>query len=144
MPQIHPEIQRFLPAFDLLTGGIYFGLAVALACAAAISLVDVVTLIIAAIHSTERMVLVLQILHSLLLTIIILELLESITIYFRTSTFSIQPIILAGLTAMIRRLFMFGVEVQNPVDIAVTLAAIVVLTFALLLLKRDGQTEFPH
>lgn len=139
MPLFHPVIRRIVTALDYVIYAIYFGVAVALCVVAAYSFVDVAVQMGVALESPDRALSIMQILHSLLLTIIIVELLETMISYFRTNEFRIQPILLAGITAMVRRVLMFGVEVENPLDIAVTLAAIVVLTAALVYLRRDQR-----
>ncbi|RPJ50113.1 MAG: hypothetical protein EHJ95_07720, partial [Methanobacteriota archaeon] len=67
---------------------------------------------------------ILSVLHALLVTIIIIELLETVTVYFKTSRIYVKPLLIAGLTAMIRRILVFGVEVTAPIDIISTVAAI--------------------
>ncbi|MGC9435395.1 MAG: phosphate-starvation-inducible PsiE family protein [Methanomicrobiales archaeon] len=139
MPLSHPFLQRIVTVMDFVTYAIYLGVAVALCVVAALSLMDAIALMGVALTAPDRALSIMAILHSLLLTIIIVELLETMIIYFRTSEFRIQPILLAGITAMVRRLLMFGVEIQNPWDIAVTLAAIVVLAAALVYLRKEQR-----
>jgi len=132
-------IPRIVTVLDVAIFAIYLGVALALCLVAALSLVDVIALMGIALTAPDRALSIMEILHSLLLTIIIVELLETMIIYFRTNEFRIQPILLAGITAMVRRLLMFGVEIHNPWDIAVTLAAIVVLAAALVYLKKKDR-----
>jgi uncharacterized membrane protein (DUF373 family) len=84
---------------------------------------------------------ILSVLHALLVTIIIIELLETVTVYFKTSRIYVKPLLIAGLTAMIRRILVFGVEVTAPIDIISTVAAIAVLTAAVLFVGREESKE---
>jgi uncharacterized membrane protein (DUF373 family) len=84
---------------------------------------------------------ILSVLHTILLSIIILELLETVVIYFRTQRVQVRPILFAGLTAMIRRILVFGVEQVGVIDLLTTVAVIAVLTAAIVLIgKEEGET----
>jgi uncharacterized membrane protein (DUF373 family) len=84
---------------------------------------------------------ILSVLHTILLSIIILELLETVVIYFRTQRVQVRPILFAGLTAMIRRILVFGVEPVGVIDLLTTVAVIAVLTAAIVLIgKEEGET----
>lgn len=82
---------------------------------------------------------ILAVLHTLLLSIIILELLETVTIYFQTHQVQVRPILFAGLTAMIRRVLVFGVEEVDVLDLLATVAVIAVLTAAIVLIGRERE-----
>jgi uncharacterized membrane protein (DUF373 family) len=84
---------------------------------------------------------ILSVLHTILLSIIILELLETVVIYFRTHRVQVRPILFAGLTAMIRRILVFGVEQVGVIELLTTVAVIAVLTAAIVLIgKEEGET----
>jgi uncharacterized membrane protein (DUF373 family) len=84
---------------------------------------------------------ILAVLHTILLSIIILELLETVVIYFHTHRVQVRPILFAGLTAMIRRILVFGVEQVGVIDLLTTVAVIAVLTAAIVLIgKEEGET----
>ena len=51
-------------------------------------------------------------------------------------------IILAGITAMVRRVLTFGVEPVEPLDVGMTLAAILVLTVAIVFIRRQDGTIY--
>ena len=80
---------------------------------------------------------VLDVLHTLLLTFIIIELLETVVIYFRTHQLRVRPILFAGLTAMIRRVLVFGVEPTDFMDVIATVIVIAVLTAAIFLIGKE-------
>ncbi|MDT8358232.1 MAG: phosphate-starvation-inducible PsiE family protein [Methanomicrobiaceae archaeon] len=82
---------------------------------------------------------ILGVLHALFVPIILIEILETVLAYFRTSTFQLAPILVAGITAMVRRVLLFGVETVDPIEMVITLAAIGVLTFAVVYISRDDQ-----
>lgn len=117
--------------------GIYLLIAASLSLLAIISLYDVALQVIALAHAGDMTQGVLQVLHALLLTIIIVELLETVMAYFRTSRVQVTPILIAGITAMVRRVLTFGVEHLDPINIGMTLAAILVLTFAAVYIGRQ-------
>jgi len=70
------------------------------------------------------------------------EILETVTAYFRTSRVQVTPILIAGITAMVRRVLTFGVEPVEPLDIGMTLAAILVLTAAIVFIRRQDSTIY--
>jgi uncharacterized membrane protein (DUF373 family) len=111
--------------------------AAALTILAFLSFYDVFSKIVLSVTSGDISGGILSGLHALLVTIIILELLETVTVYFRVSRIYVRPLLIAGLTAMIRRILLFGVESSAPVDILVTVAAIAVLTGAVLFVGRE-------
>lgn len=80
---------------------------------------------------------ILTVLHSLLVTIIIIEILETVTAYFRTSRLQVRPILIAGITAMVRKVLVYGLEPTDIVDVAGTVAVIAVLTLAVYLIGKD-------
>ncbi len=123
-----------------MTMGIYIAIASVLSLLAVISLLDAAGEILAIFSAPGITGDVLQVLRTLLVTIIIVEILETVTAYFRTSRLQITPILIAGLTAMVRRVLMFGIERTDLNDMLVTLAAIVVLTAAVIVVGRQEQS----
>ncbi|MDD1659568.1 MAG: phosphate-starvation-inducible PsiE family protein [Methanomicrobiales archaeon] len=53
----------------------------------------------------------------------------------------VRPILVAGLTAMVRRVLILGVETINPTETLVTVAVIAVLTAAVVLVGKDEIQE---
>ena len=84
---------------------------------------------------------ILNVLHAVLLTIIIVEILETVIVYFRTNRVLVRPILVAGLTAMVRRILFYGVEAIQPMDLLVDAVVIAVLTAAVVLVGKEEQQE---
>ncbi|MBP7299753.1 MAG: phosphate-starvation-inducible PsiE family protein [Methanoculleus sp.] len=130
-----------VPAISWVTQGIYLLIAVALSVLALVSLYDVLLQMVALIHAEDTMQGVLEVLHAVLLTLILVEILETVTAYFRTKKVLVTPILIAGVTAMVRRVLIFGVEVHEPAEIGMTLAAILVLTIAIVYIGKQEHQE---
>jgi uncharacterized membrane protein (DUF373 family) len=128
----------------VLTKIIYFITAVILSILALVSFVAAGFSFLALLGPGELTANLLQVLHAILVTIIIVEILETVTAYFKTSRVLVRPILVAGLTAMVRRVIIVGVETINPTDTLVTVAVIAVLTAAVVLVgKEELQEEKP-
>ena len=124
-----------------LTQIVYLLIAVSLSLLALVSFYDVALQVAALIHAEDLTQVVLRVLHALLLTIIIVEILETVTSYFRTNRVQVTPILIAGLTAMVRRVLTFGVEHVEPLDFGMTLVAILVLTIAIVYIGRQERAD---
>lgn len=129
--------ERLIRAISSITLAIYIVIAIMLILLAVISFYVVGVRIISLLFAPAMTGGILQVLHALLVTIIIIEVLETVVVYFRIGRLQVKPIIIAGLTAMIRRVLLFGVETTNTGDIALTLAAVVVLTIAIVFIGRE-------
>lgn len=134
-----PSIEKIVAAISSVTTIIYLIIAVVLVILAALSFVEVIRQVVAIIGTRNITAGILGVLHTLLLSIIIIELLETVVIYFRTSQFRVQPILFAALTAMIRRVLVYGVETSDFLDILTTVAAIGVLTMAIVLIGKEEK-----
>ena len=135
------RIDTVTSALSGVTMGIYLLIAVSLSLLAIVSFYDVIIQMVALVHTADVTQGVLQALHALLLTIIIVEILETVTVYFRTYRVQVTPILIAGITAMVRRVLTFGVEHLDPVDIGMTLAAILILTIAAVYIGRQERAD---
>jgi len=73
-------------------------------------------------------------LNDLLVTLIIAELIQTVVVYFKSHELELKLILAAGLTAMIRRVLVFGVE-KNITweEMAITAILILVITVAIYL-----------
>ncbi|NLA37794.1 MAG: phosphate-starvation-inducible PsiE family protein [Methanomicrobiales archaeon] len=142
MVDIKDHADVLISTLSSVTMGIYLLIAASLSLLAIISLYDVALQVIALAHAGDMTQGVLQVLHALLLTIIIVELLETVMAYFRTSRVQVTPILIAGITAMVRRVLTFGVEHLDPINIGMTLAAILVLTFAAVYIGRQEHADW--
>jgi uncharacterized membrane protein (DUF373 family) len=125
----------------LVTRWIYFAIAIVLALLALLSLVEVARAFLTIGSSLTLMAGILAILHSVLLTIIIVEILETVIVYFKTNRVLVRPILVAGLTAMVRRILFYGVESIEPMDLFVDAVVIAVLTAAVVLVGKEEQQE---
>jgi len=137
----NPYLRIITRGITFATFVIYLFIAVALLILAFLSFYDVFSRMWLILPSADISGGILSVLHALLVTIIIIELLETVTVYFKTSRIYVKPLLIAGLTAMIRRILVFGVEVTAPIDIISTVAAIAVLTAAVLFVGREEGKE---
>ncbi|MDD3856947.1 MAG: phosphate-starvation-inducible PsiE family protein [Methanoculleus sp.] len=132
---------KAISAISWVTLSIYLLIAASLSLLAIFSFYDVIIQIAALIHADNMTQGILAVLHALLLTLIIVEILETVMAYFRTNRVLVTPILIAGLTAMVRRVLTFGVEHLDPIDIGMTLAAILVLTIAVVHIGKQERAE---
>lgn len=132
---------KAISAISWVTLGIYLLIAISLSLLAIFSFYDVVLQVAALIHTEDMTQGILGVLHALLLTLIIVEILETVTAYFRTNKVLVTPILIAGITAMVRRVLTFGVEPVEPIDIGMTLAAILVLTTAIVYIGKREHAD---
>ncbi len=73
-------------------------------------------------------------LNDLLVTLIIAELIQTVVVYFKSHQLELKLILAAGLTAMIRRVLVFGVEKNiTGEEMAITAFLILVITAAIYL-----------
>jgi uncharacterized membrane protein (DUF373 family) len=73
-------------------------------------------------------------LNDLLVTLIIAELIQTVVVYFKSHQLELKLILAAGLTAMIRRVLVFGVESNITwEEMAITAVLILVITLAIYL-----------
>ncbi len=125
----------------IITRWIYLAIAFVLALLAILSLVDVARSFLYIGNSLTLTTGILAILHSVLLTIIIVEILETVIVYFKTNRVLVRPILIAGLTAMVRRILFYGVEAIQPMDLLVDAVVIAVLTAAVVLIGKEEQQD---
>ena len=130
-----------ISAISWVTLGVYLLIAASLSLLAIFSFYDVILQVAALIYTEDMTQGVLQVLHALLLTLIIVEILETVTVYFRTNRVQVTPILIAGITAMVRRVLTFGVEPVAPLDIGMTLVAILVLTIAIVFIGSQERAD---
>lgn len=133
-----PQMQWAIGVIMRANYVIYFCIAIVLVLLAAASFYDVALEFLKAfeggIITTYG---ILQVLHALLVTIIIIEILETVTVYFQTNQIQVRPILIAGLTAMVRKVLVYGLEPTDLVDVIGTVAVIAVLTAAILVVGKD-------
>jgi uncharacterized membrane protein (DUF373 family) len=144
MTSLRKHADTVIAALSALSMGIYLLVAASLTLLAVFSFYDVILQMAALVHTDDMTQGLLQVLHALLLTIIIVEILETVTAYFRTGRVQVTPILVAGITAMVRRVLTFGVEHVVPLDMGMTLAAILVLTIAVVFIGRQERERADH
>ena len=133
-----PSVTHYL---SLVIRWIYVAVAVVLSLLAIISFADIAQGFLSLGNALTLNTGILNILRSVLLTIIIVEILETVIIYFRTSRVLVRPILIAGLTAMVRRIHFYGVEVIQPMDLLVDAVVIAVLTAAVVLVGKEESQQ---
>jgi uncharacterized membrane protein (DUF373 family) len=127
----HPAVKFLENIISNMAMAIYFGIAIFLAILAIFSFYRVGLKMLDLLGDPSIYGGVLQVLNALLVTIIIVEILETVLAYFRTKSLRVRPILIAGLTAMVRHLLILGVETVEPVQTALTLGGVVVMTAAI-------------
>ncbi|KAF1078900.1 phosphate-starvation-inducible PsiE family protein [Methanogenium sp. MK-MG] len=126
---------------DILGSGtylIYVLVAVILLILAALSLLDAITGFGVMLTGSKEAGMMVA-LHAVLLTIIIIEILETVTGYLRTHTIQIRPILIAGITAMVRRLLFFDTEPLSALllgEVVLAIVAVLILTIAIVYLGK--------
>jgi uncharacterized membrane protein (DUF373 family) len=134
----NPQMQWAIAAIMRVNHVIYLFIAIVLALLAVVSFYDVALQFMDSLRSDVPMTdSILTVLHALLVTIIIIEILETVTAYFRTNRLQVRPILIAGLTAMVRKVLVYGLEPTDIVDVAGTVAVIAVLTLAVVLIGKE-------
>jgi len=116
---------------------IYFCIAIVLVLLAVVSFYDVGLQFLLVFGGSSVTDGILRVLHALLVTIIIIEILETVTAYFRTSQLQVRPILIAGLTAVVRKILVYGLEPTDLVDVIGTVAVIAVLTVAIAVVGKE-------
>jgi len=116
---------------------IYFCIAIVLVLLAVVSFYDVALQFLQVFGGSSVTDGILRVLHALLVTIIIIEILETVTAYFRTNQLQVRPILIAGLTAMVRKILVYGLEPTDLIDVVGTVAVIAVLTVAIAVVGKE-------
>ncbi|MDE4907043.1 phosphate-starvation-inducible PsiE family protein [Methanogenium marinum] len=136
--QIEKKIINILSSGTYL---IYVFVAIILLILAALSLLDAITgfrMIMNGLKESGMM----EALHAVLLTIVIIEIMETVTGYLRTHTIQIRPILIAGITAMVRRLLFFDTEPLTALllgEVVLAIIAVLILTIAIIYLEKEEK-----
>lgn len=81
-------------------------------------------------------------LQDLLTVLILAELIQTVVVYFKRHQLDLKLILAAGLTAMIRRILVFGVEKGiDPMEMVVIAALIVIIAVAIVVIDRNADHE---
>lgn len=132
-----PLISRAIAVLNSVTSIVYLIIAVILVILVGLSFYGIFQQLFSVFSGVPLTDGILAVLHTILLSIIILELLETVVIYFRIHKVQVRPILFAGLTAMIRRVLVFGIEQVGVIDLLTTVAVIAVLTAAIVLIGKE-------
>jgi uncharacterized membrane protein (DUF373 family) len=132
-----PQMQWAISAIMRANYVIYFCIAIVLVLLVVVSFYDVALQFLLVFENGPITDGVLQVLHALLVTIIIIEILDTVTAYFRTNQLQVRPILIAGLTAMVRKILIYGLEPTDLVDVIGTVAVIAVLTAAIAVVGKE-------
>lgn len=97
-------------ALDIVEAAIYMLVAIFLGIMALLTFFIVANNLTQFISSTDKLFVIDTALNSLLVTLIIAALIQTVIVYIRTHTLDLRLILGVGLTAMIRRVLVFGVE----------------------------------
>jgi uncharacterized membrane protein (DUF373 family) len=88
--------------------------------------------------SGERIDVIYNALNDLLVVLIVVELIQTIAVFIQRHVLDLRLILAAGLTAMIRRVLLFGVEKNiTAEDMAITALIIIVIAAAIYLVGRQ-------
>lgn len=120
---------------------VYVVIAALFSIVAVVSLYDAVKEIIGLFSSTDLQVGIVGVLEALLLSITVLTLLTTVTVYFQTRHFEPRPLLIAGLTSMIRHVIVSNVAVSEPIQIFGTVAVLAVLIAGIVLTRQEGETD---
>ncbi|MDI6888488.1 MAG: phosphate-starvation-inducible PsiE family protein [Methanocellales archaeon] len=87
-------------------------------------------------ESENAMLVILLMLRDLFIAIIIVELLQTAAVFIREEQVDIRMILGAGLTAMVRKVLVFGVEAVEITEMVIVVALIIALTLAIVMFTR--------
>lgn len=119
---------------------VYVVIAALLSVVAFVSLYDSIRLIIALLGAPDTPSGIINVLNALLLSITVMTLLTTVTVFFRTRQFEARPLLIAGLTSVIRHVIVSSVAITDPIQIAGTVAVLAVLVAGIVL---TGHEEHP-
>lgn len=128
------SVMNIISRFTLL---IYALIAALLIIIALLTFLDAVYLIFSIFAHGDVITGILDVLHVLLLTIIVVEVLETVTGYFRTKRILVRPILIAGMTAMIRKVLIISVDDAQVAEMIWIIGIIAVLTAAIYVVGRS-------
>jgi uncharacterized membrane protein (DUF373 family) len=79
-------------------------------------------------------------LQDLLTVLILAELIQTVVVYFKSHQLDLKLILAAGMTAMIRRILVFGAEKgADPNEMIVIAALIVIIAVAIVIIDRNDR-----
>lgn len=119
---------------------IYALIAALLIIIALLTFLDAVYLILDIFSHGDFITGILDVLHVLLLTLIVVEVLETVIGYLRTKRIHVRPILIAGMTAMIRKVLIISVDDVQIAEMIWIIGIIAVLTAAIYVVGKSEDT----
>jgi len=136
---LSPTMKTVLDLISRSTLFIYALIAILLIVIALLTFFDAAYLILT-IFSHENLIQgIVEILYVLLLTIIVVEVLETVTSYFRTGRILVRPILIAGLTAMVRKVLIINIEEMHITESIALIGIIGVLVAGIYVMWKTEQ-----
>ncbi len=126
-----PMMKTVMGIISRCTLLIYALIALLLIVIAFLTFFDAVYLILHLFSEPDLISGIMDVLHVLLLTIIVVEVLETVIGYLRTSRIMVRPILIAGLTAMVRKVLILTAEDIQASEMIWIIGMIAVLTLAI-------------
>jgi len=120
---------------------VYVVIAALFSIVALFSLYDAIKEILDLFSSEDLQVGIVEVLEALLLSITVLTLLTTVTVYFQTRHFEPRPLLIAGLTSMIRHVIVSNVAGTDALQIFGTVAVLAVLIGGIVLTHPEDATD---
>ncbi len=81
-------------------------------------------------------------LQDLLTVLILAELIQTVVVYFKSHQLDLKLILVAGMTAMIRRILVFGAEKNaDPFEMIVIAALIIIIAVSIVIIDRNDHAR---
>jgi len=135
------SLRFVLRLFSDVQLAVYVVIAVMLSLVAFVSLYDAGRLILALVAAPDTPAGIIKVLEAVLLSIPVMTLLTTVTVFFRTRQFEARPLLIAGLTSVIRHVIVSNIAVTDPIQIFGTVAVLAVLVAGIVL---TGHEERPQ
>jgi uncharacterized membrane protein (DUF373 family) len=125
--------QNLAKACNAVTIGIYLMIAVLLVIAALMGVAETVLLVMNAVAEPTQHTLT-NVLQAILLIIVIATLVDMVASYVRAGRVLVRPILIAGITTMVRKLLVSNLTFIDIIGITIVILA---LTIAMVYVGRD-------
>jgi len=120
---------------------VYVVIAVMLSLVAFVSLYDAGRLIVALLATPDTPVGIIRVLEAVLLSITVTTLLTTVTVFFRTRRFEARPLLIAGLTSVIRHVIISNIVFTDLVQVFGTVAILAVLVAGIVLTGHEEKPD---
>ncbi len=131
---------KLMTALDLIYIMLYAIIAMFLTLTAFASFVVVGSALWGAIGAESPILFIIMALKDIFIAIIIVELLLTVMVFIQKEQIDMRLLLGAGLTAMVRKVLLFGVEESNIAEMMAVVALILVLTFAMIAFTKYRTT----